>query len=61
MPPLDLPPPQRIRALQEFIGRADDPAKALDFLLDLLDPEKDADLLDYLAENPIPQSAIPSP
>jgi hypothetical protein len=52
MPTLDLPASQRLAALQEFIAKAEDPAKARDFILELLDPEKDADLLDYLADQP---------
>jgi hypothetical protein len=50
MPTLDLPPDQRLAALKEYIAQAEDPAKARDWVLEILDPEADADLLDYLAE-----------
>ncbi len=52
MPTLDLPPSQRLTALREFISQAENPEKARAFVLDLLDPETDADLLDFLAESP---------
>jgi len=58
MPTLDLPPEQRLAALKEFIAQAENPAAAREWILDLLDPEKDADLLDYLAEeSPITNTA----
>jgi hypothetical protein len=51
MPTLDLPQSERLSALREFIAQAENPEKAREWILDLLDPETDADLLDYLAES----------
>lgn len=53
MPTLDLPPAERLAALKDFIAQAEDPAKARTWILEILDAEKDADLLDYLASQEI--------
>lgn len=41
---------ERLSALKAYIAKADDPTHAREFVLELLDPETDADLLDFLAE-----------
>lgn len=51
MPTLDLPQSERLIALREFLAQAENPKKARAWILELLDPEADADLLDYLAES----------
>lgn len=51
MPTLDIPTSDRLQALKDFIAQAEDPAAARTFILDILDPETDADLLDYLADD----------
>lgn len=40
----------RLSALKDYIAKADDPIQAREFVLELLDPEADAALLDFLAE-----------
>ena len=40
----------RLVALKDYIAKAENPLQAREFVLDLLDPEADADLLDFLAE-----------
>ena len=50
MPTLDLPPPERLAALKQFTESAEDATKAREWLLEILDPTADSDLLDYLAE-----------
>jgi len=55
MPTLDLPPSERIAALDQFLAESEDPDKAREFVLSVLDVETDADLLDHLANNQPPQ------
>ena len=52
MPQLLDPPSERLAALKEYIAQAENPVEARAFVLDLLDPEADAPLLDFLAEQP---------
>jgi hypothetical protein len=45
----------RLDAVREFLAEAEDPEKARDFLLGLMDPERDAEILDFLTSEPTDQ------